>query len=145
MEVSIYDRPRLGRRRRHGMANETLKQIVKEKYGQAAQRVTSGDSGCCGSTAARGGCDPITSNLYAAGETAGLPAQAVAASLGCGNPTALADLRPGETGLDLGSGGGIDVLLSAKRGGPTGKGYGVGLTGEVVGLARGNQGGAGGG
>src|SRR2546427_10056450 len=73
MEVSIYDRPRLGRRRRHGMANETLKQIVKEKYGQAAQRVTSGDSGCCGSTAARGGGDPITPNLYAAGETAGPP------------------------------------------------------------------------
>src|SRR5882724_2140682 len=139
MEVSIYDRPRLGRRRRHGMANETLKQIVKEKYGQAAQRVTSGDSGCCGSTAARGGRDPITSNLYAAGETAGLPAQAVAASLGCGNPTALADLRPGETVLDLGSGGGIDVLLSAKRVGPTGKAYGLDMTDEMLALARDNQ------
>src|SRR5213083_2616892 len=138
MEVSIYDRPRLGRRR-HGMANETLKQIVKEKYGQAAQRVTSGDSGCCGSTAARGGRDPITSNLYAAGETAGLPAQAVAASLGCGNPTALADLRPGETVLDLGSGGGIDVLLSAKRVGPTGKAYGLDMTDEMLALARDNQ------
>src|SRR5207249_10573 len=138
MEVSIYDRPRLGRRRRHGMANETLKQIVKEKYGQAAQRVTSGDSGCCGSTAARGGCDPITSNLYAAGETAGLPAQAVAASLGCGNPTALADLRPGETVLDLGSGGGIDVLLSARRVGPDGKAYGLDMTGEMLDLARAN-------
>src|SRR3989442_6533283 len=80
MEVSIYDRPRLGRRRRHGMANETLKQIVKEKYGQAAQRVTSGDSGCCGSTAARGGCDPITSNLYAASENAGPPPPAGAAA-----------------------------------------------------------------
>src|SRR5437660_5705714 len=137
MEVSIYDRPRLGRRR-HGMANETLKQIVKEKYGQAAQRVTSGDSGCCGSTAARGGCDPITSNLYAAGETAGLPAQAVAASLGCGNPTALADLRPGETVLDLGSGGGIDVLLSAQRVGPTGKAYGLDMTDEMLALAREN-------
>jgi len=121
------------------MANETLKQIVKEKYGQAAQRVTSGDSGCCGSTAARGGCDPITSNLYAAGETAGLPAQAVAASLGCGNPTALADLRPGETVLDLGSGGGIDVLLSAKRVGPTGKAYGLDMTDEMLALARDNQ------
>src|SRR2546427_5956325 len=120
MEVSIYDRPRLGRRRRHGMANETLKQIVKEKYGQAAQRVTSGDSGCCGSTAARGGCDPITSNLYAAGETAGLPAQAVAASLRCGDPTALADLPPGGTGLGLGSGGGLGVPLSAQPGGPPG-------------------------
>src|SRR2546427_13044479 len=95
MEVSIYDRPRLGRRRRHGMANETLKQIVKEKYGQAAQRVTSGDSGCCGSTAARGGCDPITSNLYAAGEAAGLPAQAGAAAPRLGDPTAAPRLRPG--------------------------------------------------
>src|SRR5438876_11161847 len=139
MEVSIYDRPRLGRRRRHGMANETLKQIVKEKYGQAAQRVTSGDSGCCGSTAARGGCDPITSNLYAAGETAGLPAQAVLASLGCGNPTAVADLRPGETVLDLGSGGGIDVLLSAKRVGPTGKVYGLDMTEEMLALAIRNR------
>src|SRR3989475_3176717 len=139
MEVSIYDRPRLGRRRRHGMANETLKQIVKEKYGQAAQRVTSGDSGCCGSTAARGGSDPIPSNPYAAGETAGLPAQAVAAFLGCGNPTALADLKPGETVLDLGSGGGIDVLLSAKRVGPTGKAYGLDMTDEMLALARENQ------
>src|SRR6059036_2259357 len=121
------------------MADETLKQIVKEKYGQAAQRVTSGDSGCCGSTAARGGCDPITSNLYAAGETAGLPAQAVAASLGCGNPTALADLSPGETVLDLGSGGGIDVLLSARRVGPTGKAYGLDMTDEMLALARENQ------
>src|SRR3989454_1190321 len=138
MEVSIYDRPRLGRRRRQGMANETLRQIVKEKYGQAAQRITSGDSGCCGSTAAGGGRDPITSNLYAAGETAGLPAQAVAASLGCGDPTALADLRPGETGLDLGSGGGIDVLLSAQRGGPTGKAYGLGMTDAMLPLAPDN-------
>src|SRR5881296_3654162 len=120
------------------MADETLKQIVKEKYGRAAQRVTSG-SGCCGSTAARGECDPITSNLYAAGETAGLPAHAVAASLGCGNPTALADLRPGETVLDLGSGGGIDVLLSAKRVGPTGKAYGLDMTDEMLALARDNQ------
>src|SRR5437762_5794485 len=139
MEVSIYDRPRLGRRRRHGMANETLKQIVKEKYGQAAQRATSGDSGCCGSTAARGGRDPITSNLYAAGETAGLPAEAVAASLGCGNPTALAELAPGETVLDLGSGGGIDVLLSARRVGPSGMAYGLDMTDEMLALARENQ------
>src|SRR3989449_2569925 len=139
MEVSIYDRPRLGRRRRHGMANETLKQIVKEKYGQAAQRVTSGDSGCCGSTAARGGRDPITSNLYPAGETAGLPAQAVPASPGCGDPTALADLRPGETVLDLGPGGGIDVLLSAQRVGPTGKAYRLDMTDEMLALARENQ------
>ena len=98
------------------MADETLKQIVKEKYGRAAQRVTSGGA-CCGSTPGRSECDPITTNLYAAGETAGLPAEAVVASLGCGNPTALADLRPGETVLDLGSGGGIDVLLSASGSG----------------------------
>ena len=121
------------------MADETLRQMVKEKYGQAAQRVTTGGSACCGSTAARGECDPITSNLYAAGETAGLPAQAVAASLGCGNPTALADLRPGETVLDLGSGGGIDVLLSARRVGPTGKAYGLDRTDEMLALARDNQ------
>src|SRR2546425_12199807 len=98
MEVSIYDRPRLGRRRRHGMANETLKQIVKEKYGQAAQRVTSGDSGCCGSTAARGGCDPITSNLYAAGRTAGPPPQAGAPAPRLGDPPGLPELRPRGTG-----------------------------------------------
>src|SRR5881398_4116853 len=121
------------------MADKDLKDIVKAKYGQAALRVTSGDSGCCGSTAARGGCDPITSNLYDAGETAGLPAQAVAASLGCGNPTALAALRPGDIVLDLGSGGGIDVLLSAQRVGPTGKAYGLDMTDEMLALARANQ------
>src|SRR5216117_1903986 len=120
------------------MADETLKQIVKEKYGRAAQRVTSGGA-CCGSTPGRRDCDPITTNLYAAGETAGLPAEAVVASLGCGNPTALADLRPGETVLDLGSGGGIDVLLSAKRVGPTGKAYGLDMTDEMLALARDNQ------
>jgi len=120
------------------MADETLKQIVKEKYGRAAQRVTSGGA-CCGSTPGRRECDPITTNLYAAGETAGLPAEAVVASLGCGNPTALADLRPGETVLDLGSGGGIDVLLSAKRVGPTGKAYGLDMTDEMLALARDNQ------
>ena len=120
------------------MADETLKQIVKEKYGRAAQRVTSGGA-CCGSTPGRSECDPITTNLYAAGETAGLPAEAVVASLGCGNPTALADLRPGETVLDLGSGGGIDVLLSAKRVGPTGKAYGLDMTDEMLALARDNQ------
>src|SRR2546428_8660929 len=123
MEVSIYDRPRLGRRRRHGMANETLKQIVKEKYGQAAQRVTSGDSGCCGSTAARGGCDPITSNLYAAGETAGLPPQAGAPSPRRGEPTALAGLPPGGKVPDLRSGGGIHVLPFPQPGGPDGQAY----------------------
>src|SRR5712692_4595842 len=106
------------------MADETITEIVKEKYGKAALRVTEGGSSCCGAAPARGEYDPITSNLYGTDETAGLPEEAVAASLGCGNPTALAELRRGETVLDLGSGGGIDVLLSAKRVGPTGKAYG---------------------
>src|SRR2546428_11749682 len=122
MEVSIYHRPRLGRRRRHGMANETLKQIVKEKYGQAAQRVASGDSGCCGSTAARGGRDPITSNLFAAGETAGLPAPAGAAALRCGDPAALAAPPPGGKVPGPRPGGGPPQLPSPKPGGPAGEG-----------------------
>src|SRR5213596_3067192 len=121
------------------MADKDLKDIVKAKYGQAALRVTSGGNACCGSAPSRGECDPITSNLYDAGETAGLPAQAVAASLGCGNPTALAELLPGEVVLDLGSGGGIDVLLSARRVGPTGKAYGLDMTDEMLALARENQ------
>ena len=121
------------------MADKDLKEIVKAKYGQAALRVTSGGNACCGSAPSRGECDPITSNLYDAGETAGLPAQAVAASLGCGNPTALAALRPGDIVLDLGSGGGIDVLLSAQRVGPTGKAYGLDMTDEMLALARENQ------
>jgi SAM-dependent methyltransferase len=121
------------------MAEREIKQIVKEKYGKAALRVTSGGSACCGSTPSRGECDPITSNLYSGGEKADLPAEAVAASLGCGNPTALAELRPGETVLDLGSGGGIDVLLSAKRVGPAGKAYGLDMTDEMLALARENQ------
>src|SRR5213596_895643 len=120
------------------MADETLKQIVKEKYGRAAQRVTSGGA-CCGSTPGRSECDPITTNLYDAAETATLPEGAVLASLGCGNPTALADLHEGEVVLDLGSGGGIDVLLSAKRVGPTGKAYGLDMTDEMLALARENQ------
>ena len=121
------------------MADPDIKQIVKEKYGQAALRVSSGGSSCCGSSSSRGACDPITSNLYEIGETAALPAEAVAASLGCGNPTALAELAPGETVLDLGSGGGIDVLLSARRVGPTGKAYGVDMTDEMLARARDNQ------
>ena len=121
------------------MADKDIKQIVKDKYGKAALRVSSGESSCCGSSASRGECDPITSNLYERGETAALPAEAVAASLGCGNPTALAELKPGETVLDLGSGGGIDVLLSAKRVGPTGKAYGLDMTDEMLALARENQ------
>ncbi len=121
------------------MADEDIKQIVKNKYGEAALRVSSGASSCCGSSSSRGECDPITSNLYEMGETAALPAEAVAASLGCGNPTALAELKAGETVLDLGSGGGIDVLLSASRVGPTGKAYGLDMTDEMLALARENQ------
>jgi arsenite methyltransferase len=118
-----------------------IKEVVKEKYGQAALRVHSGGSSCCGAGAALsdGCCDPITSNLYDAAQTGALPKEAVLASLGCGNPTALAQLNPGETVLDLGSGGGIDVLLSARRVGPTGKAYGLDMTDEMLALARENQ------
>jgi arsenite methyltransferase len=117
-----------------------IKDVVKEKYGQAALRVATGGSSCCGASArALDGCDPITSNLYDAGQTTELPDAAVKASLGCGNPTALAKLSAGETVLDLGSGGGIDVLLSAKRVGPTGKAYGLDMTDEMLALARENQ------
>lgn len=122
------------------MSAESIKTVVKEKYGEAARRVAAGESTGCGSAAsAIPCCDPISSNLYAIGETAGLPEQAVAASLGCGNPTALAQLRAGETVLDLGSGGGIDVLLSAKRVGPTGKAYGLDMTDDMLALARENK------
>jgi arsenite methyltransferase len=118
-----------------------LKEIVKEKYGEAALRVQSGAANsCCGASAAFDSCcDPITSNLYDAAQTGVLPEEAVLASLGCGNPTALAALRAGETVLDLGSGGGIDVLLSARRVGPTGKAYGLDMTDEMLALARENQ------
>ena len=117
-----------------------IKQAVKEKYGQAALRVNTGGSSCCGAAAALDGCcDPITSNLYDAAQTGELPEQAVLASLGCGNPTALAQLKPGEIVLDLGSGGGIDVLLSARRVGPSGKAYGLDMTDEMLALARENQ------
>jgi len=122
------------------MSDEGIKDRVREKYGQAALRVTTtGATSCCGSASSRSSCDPVTSNLYTAGETAQLPDSAVAASLGCGNPTALAELEPGETVLDLGSGGGIDVLLSAKRVGPSGKAYGLDMTDEMLALARENQ------
>ena len=115
-----------------------LKDAVREKYGKAARRAASGaGASCCGGEAAC--ADPITSNLYGISETANLPAEAVSVSLGCGNPTALAQLLPGETVLDLGSGGGIDVLLSAKRVGPTGKVYGLDMTDEMLALARENQ------
>jgi SAM-dependent methyltransferase len=113
--------------------------MVKERYGQAALRVTTGGSSCCGASASCGTDDPITSNLYDEAQKSGLPQEAVLASLGCGNPTALAELKPGETVLDLGSGGGIDVLLSAKRVGATGKAYGLDMTGEMLALAEENK------
>jgi arsenite methyltransferase len=116
-----------------------MQEIVKEKYGQAAKQVAAGGTGCCGGGGDLSGCDPITRNLYDDAEKSGLPADAVAASLGCGNPTALAKLQAGEVVLDLGSGGGIDVLLSAKRVGPTGKAYGLDMTDEMLALARENQ------
>ena len=120
--------------------SDTIKQTVREKYGQAALRVLAGSgSSCCGAGAAGEGCDPVTSNIYAPGETAGLPETAVLASLGCGNPTALAELKPGDVVLDLGSGGGIDVLLSARRVAPGGKAYGLDMTDEMLALARENQ------
>ncbi len=118
-----------------------IKEIVKEKYGQAALRVSTGGSSCCGASARLdGGCtDPITANLYDANQTGQIPEEAVLASLGCGNPTALAKLNAGEIVLDLGSGGGIDVLLSAQRVGPTGRAYGLDMTDEMLALARENQ------
>jgi arsenite methyltransferase len=118
--------------------DNSIRERVKEKYGQAALRVANSEASC-GGTASDRSCDPITSNLYDSTETAELPHEAVAASLGCGNPTALAQLLPGETVLDLGSGGGIDVLLSAKRVGPTGKAYGLDMTDEMLALAGENQ------
>jgi len=123
------------------MSTADVKATVKEKYGEAALRVRDGaKSACCGTTCCGGSEeDPITSNLYSSAQTATLPAEAVLASLGCGNPTALAELREGDVVLDLGSGGGIDVLLSARRVGPTGKAYGLDMTDEMLALARENQ------
>jgi arsenite methyltransferase len=122
------------------MSSTDIKGVVKERYGQAALRVKTGGSSCCGaSPSGIGQCDPITSNLYDITQTGDLPEEAVLASLGCGNPTALAELRPGETVLDLGSGGGIDVLLSAKRVGPSGKAYGLDMTDEMLALASENK------
>ena len=117
------------------MNTSFVQDAVREKYGEIARSV--GKSGCCGPSCGCG--DPITSNLYSDTETGGLPEEAVAVSLGCGNPTALIDLQPGQTVLDLGSGGGIDVLLSAKRVGPGGKVYGLDMTDEMLALARENQ------
>jgi SAM-dependent methyltransferase len=118
-----------------------VKDAVKEKYGAVARQVTQGQSGgCCGGTVPCGGeSDPITKGLYDESQRCGLPDAAVQASLGCGNPTALAELKPGEIVLDLGSGGGIDVLLSARRVGPTGKAYGLDMTDDMLALARENQ------
>jgi arsenite methyltransferase len=121
------------------MSTADIKDVVKEKYGQAALRVKTGGSSCCGATASSGCCDPITSNLYDSTQAQQIPEEALLASLGCGNPTALAQLNPGETVLDLGSGGGIDVLLSAKRVGPTGKAYGLDMTDEMLALANENK------
>ncbi|MBS1853054.1 MAG: arsenite methyltransferase [Acidobacteria bacterium] len=120
------------------MAGTDIKEVVKEKYGQAALRVTNGGSSCCGATP-RLSADPITSNLYNTSQTQQIPEEALLASLGCGNPTALAQLNPGETVLDLGSGGGIDVLLSARRVGAKGKAYGLDMTDEMLALANENK------
>jgi len=119
-------------------SDTAIREVVKQKYGQAALRVKAGGSSCCGA-AAGAGCDPITANLYDAMQSAQIPEEALLASFGCGNPTALAKLNPGEIVLDLGSGGGIDVLLSAKRVGPTGKAYGLDMTDEMLALANENK------
>jgi arsenite methyltransferase len=118
-----------------------VKQVVREKYAQAAARAAKGatNSCCCGAPGASGGCDPITSNLYDAVQAGDVPEKALLASLGCGNPTALAELNAGETVLDLGSGGGIDVLLSARRVGPTGMVFGLDMTDEMLALAEENK------
>ncbi|HJT19125.1 MAG TPA: methyltransferase domain-containing protein, partial [Nitrospira sp.] len=120
---------------------DDLKAFVKTEYGQAARQATQGKASCCGSGNLLEGdaLDPITANLYDTDQTTGLPVEAIRASFGCGNPTLLAAIQPGETVLDLGSGGGIDVLLSARRVGPTGKVYGLDMTDEMLALARENQ------
>jgi arsenite methyltransferase len=124
------------------IADTNIREVVREKYGQAALRVTNqtGRSSCCGAAPGDGiSRDPITSNLYDASQAGQIPQEAMLASLGCGNPTALAQLKPGETVLDLGSGGGIDVLLSARRVGPSGKAYGLDMTDEMLALANENK------
>src|SRR5439155_1099702 len=117
------------------MSEPNIQEAVKQKYGEAAKRAASEGTACCGGGASLSGCDPITKDLYSDAEKGALPEKAVAASLGCGNPTALAKLQPGEVVLDLGSGGGLDVILSAKRVGPTGKAYGLDMTDEMLALA----------
>jgi arsenite methyltransferase len=121
------------------MSTADIKEVVKEKYGQAALRVKAGGSSCCGASASSGCGDPITSNLYDSTQAQQIPKEALLGSLGCGNPTALAQLNAGEIVLDLGSGGGIDVLLSARRVGPTGKAYGLDMTDEMLALANDNK------
>jgi ubiquinone/menaquinone biosynthesis C-methylase UbiE len=122
------------------VAMADVKDLVQQKYGEAAQRARDGQTASCGcGTSGACGTDPITSNLYDQAQTGSIPAAAVLASLGCGNPTALADLKPGDVVLDLGSGGGIDVLLSARRVGPTGKAFGLDMTDDMLSLARENQ------
>jgi arsenite methyltransferase len=121
------------------MSESDVKDAVREKYSQAALRVRPAGSSCCGASSARDPSNPITSNLYDTSQTDAVPEEAILASLGCGNPTVLAQLMPGETVLDLGSGGGIDVLLSARRVAPTGKAYGLDMTDEMLALARENQ------
>jgi arsenite methyltransferase len=135
--LGSIDQPELIRERAF-MSHPDIKETVRKKYGEAALRVMEGGRGCCGPSTGDAP-DPITSNLYSASTTAGVPEAAVAASLGCGNPTALAELAPGEVVLDLGSGGGLDVLLSARRVGPAGKAYGLDMTDEMLALARKNQ------
>jgi SAM-dependent methyltransferase len=116
-----------------------IRDVVRQRYGEAARRVRAGGGGCCGTRKGHGGSDPITSNLYGSDEAGAVPGDALLASLGCGNPTALAELRAGETVLDLGSGGGIDVLLSARRVGPTGKAFGLDMTDDMLALAEENK------
>jgi len=137
----LLNRRRSSAASRRSMSTTNIKEVVQEKYAEAALRVLSGGSSCCGAAVV---CcdtevDPITSRLYDEHQSHEIPEEALKASLGCGNPTALASLQPGETVLDLGSGGGIDVLLSAKRVGPSGKAYGLDMTDEMLALARDNQ------
>ena len=119
--------------------NINIKEVVRKKYGEAALRAQSGGSSCCGASSSTGCADPITSNLYDAAQIGQIPLEALQVSLGCGNPTALAELKAGEVVLDLGSGGGIDVLLSARRVGPDGKAYGLDMTDEMLALANENK------
>jgi arsenite methyltransferase len=121
------------------MAESEIKDAIKSKYGEAARQVSAGGLACCGGARELSACDPVTANLYDGAQIAALPDEALAASLGCGNPTALAKLQPGEIVLDLGSGGGIDVLLSARRVAPGGKAYGLDMTDDMLSLARENQ------